>query len=80
MRVFVTQRRGGCGVHLVPEAMWAALREDGYRQATAAEVAAWYRLRNARPPACVLEQAEDRPLRAPVLFGVSEEGEAQRAA
>jgi hypothetical protein len=73
MRVFVIQRRGGCGVHLVPEATWEALREDGYRAATAAEVVAWHRLRGLAPPACVVEQADDRPLRVPVLFGVSDD-------
>ena len=71
MRVFVTQKRGGCGVLLVPKAQLAALREDGYREATAAEIAGWYRLRGLSPPAAVLDQAREQPLKAPVVFGVS---------
>ena len=71
MRVFVTQRWGGGGVLLVPRASLEALREDGYREATAAEVAGWYRLRGQKAPAAVLDQARERPLRVPVVFGVS---------
>ena len=80
MRVFVTQRRGGCGVLLVPRAQLAALRADGYREATAAEVAAWYRQRGRMPPAAVLDQAQTQPLQAPVVFGVSDSDPAERAA
>jgi hypothetical protein len=72
VRVFVTQRRGGCGVALVPKAQLAALRDDGFREATAAEVAAWYRLRGQAPPAVVREQARSRPLAVPVVFGISD--------
>ena len=72
MRVFVTQRWGGCGVVLVPKAALEDLRADGYREATAAEIAGWYRLRALKPPAAVLDQARFRPLGAPVVFGVSE--------
>jgi hypothetical protein len=73
MRVFITQKRGGCGVLLVPKQTFDGLREDGYREATAAEVAGWYRLRGMVPPACVMEQARTGVLRAPVVFGVGED-------
>lgn len=72
MRVFVTQRWGGRGVLLVPRSQLAALRGDGYREATAAEVADWYRVRGLVPPAVVREQARTRPLEAPVAFGISD--------
>ena len=72
MRVFVTQKQGGCGVVLVPKAQLEAVRADGYREATAAEIAGWYRLRGLKPPAAVLDQAREQPLRVPVVFGVRE--------
>ena len=72
MRVFVMQRWGRCGVMLVPRATLEGLRADGYREATAAEIAGWYRLRGLKPPAAVLDQARDHPLKAPVVFGFDE--------
>ncbi|HEU5314473.1 MAG TPA: hypothetical protein VFX49_00050 [Chloroflexota bacterium] len=72
MRVFVTQRWGRDGVRLVPKAQLEALRRDGYREATAAEVASWYRDRRLAPPAVVREQAQALPLRVPVAFGTAE--------
>jgi len=80
VRVFVTQRWSGCGVLLVPKAQLAALRGEGYREATAAEVAGWYRLRGLAPPAAVLDQARDRPLKAPGVFGVGGGEQPGRAA
>ena len=64
MRVFVTQRWGAGGALLVPKAQLAALRGDGYREATAVEVAAWYRERGLAPPAGVTEPAGTHPARA----------------
>lgn len=80
MRVFVTQRWGGDGVRLVPKAQLEALRRDGYREATAAEVASWYRDRGLAPPAVVREQAQARPLTVPVVFGTAEPDAGGRAA
>ena len=80
MRVFVTQRFGGCGVVLVPKAQLQALREDGYREATAAEVAGWYRLRGLTPPVAVLDQARTTPLQAPVVFVLNDTEPQPRAA
>jgi hypothetical protein len=72
MRVFVVQKHSGCGVLLVPRTTFETLRDDGYRAATAAEVASWYRVRGLTPPVCVVEQARTGVLRAPVVFGVAE--------
>jgi hypothetical protein len=80
MRVFVTQRWGGGGVLLVPKGRLATLRRDGYREATAAEVAAWYRDRGLTPPGVVREQASSSPLTAPVVFGTCEAESEHRAA
>ena len=64
MRVFVTQRWGGGGVLLVPKAQLAALREDGYREATAAEVAVWYGERRPAPPGRAIERVKGHPVSA----------------
>jgi hypothetical protein len=73
----MTQTRGV--VILVPEATLEELRGDGYREASAAEVASWYRLRGITPPTCMLEEAQVRPLRVPFVIRVSDEGIAMQA-
>ena len=80
MRVFVTQRWGGGGVLLVPKGQLVTLRRDGYREATAAEVAGWYRDRGLSPPGVVREQAQSHPLAVPVVFGTGEGEPRVRAA
>ena len=39
----------------------------------------WYRLRGITPPTCIVEQAQMRPLRVPVVIRVSDEGIAMQA-